>query len=101
MIRSTEISEEIQEQLQQISEQLGQPKEAAAIIELCMEAQDLLSHLSTDELTLARVAAVLLVYQLPGTDPNEANWFRTALKECPDNESAEELIDSISRPDSL
>ena len=91
----------VQENLQQISIQLGQPQDAGAIEQLYQTAQALLSHLSPEPLTLARVAGVLLVYQLPDTDPNEVKWFKSELQNCPDVESIEELIDSISRPDSL
>jgi hypothetical protein len=80
---------------------LGQPKDTAAIAQLCTEAQTLVQDIAADELTLARVMDVLRVYQLPGTDPDEVQWFKTALQECQDSESVEELIDSISRPDAL
>ncbi len=97
----TEISQEIQEQLQQLSVQLGHPQGTDQIERLYQSAQTLLAHLAPDPLTLARVAGILLVYQLPDTDPEEAKWFKAELKDCQDDEAVEELIDSISRPDSL
>jgi hypothetical protein len=96
-----EVSQAIQENLRQLSEQLGQPQDAATIAYLYESAQELLDHLSPDPLTVGRVAGVLLVYQLPDTDPNEAKWFKSELRACQDNESVEELIDSIFRPDAL
>ncbi len=96
-----ELVRAVQDNLQQMSIQLGQPQDAEAIQQLYQSAQAHLSHLSPDPLTLARMVGVLLVYQLPGTDPNEVKWFESELQNCPDVESIEELIDSISRPDSL
>lgn len=91
----------VQQNLQQIALQLGQPSDIAAVRELYETAQGLVSHLSPDPLTLARVAGVLLVYQLPDTDPDEVRWFKSELQNCSDIESVEELIDSLSRPDAL
>lgn len=91
----------VQDNLQQLSRQLGQPQDADSIQQLYESAQGLLNHLAPDPLTVARVAGVLLVYQLPDTDPNEAEWFQTELGNCQDTEAVEELIDSISRPDAL
>ncbi|MBD1846953.1 hypothetical protein H6F89_26810 [Cyanobacteria bacterium FACHB-63] len=91
----------VQANLQEIALQLGQPQDAEAIASLYQTAQSLVSHLSPDALTLARVAGVLLVYQLSDADPNEVQWFKSELHHCPDVESIEELIDSLSRPDSL
>ena len=98
---NSEVSQEIQENLQQISVQLGQPQDADQIAQLYQSAQVLLDHIASDPLTLARVAGVLLVYQLSDTDPDEAKWFKAELRDCQDEESVEELIDSISRPDAL
>ncbi|MBW4443184.1 MAG: hypothetical protein KME10_18480 [Plectolyngbya sp. WJT66-NPBG17] len=98
---SAEIVQAVKENLQQMSIELGRSKSAAEIEQLYQTAQELLSHLSPDPLTLARVVGVLLVYQLPDTDPNEVKWFKGELQNCPDVESIEELIDSISRPDPL
>lgn len=81
--------------------QLGLLHDADAIQKLYETAQGLVGHLSPDTLTLARVAGVLLVYQLPDTDPGEVQWFKSQLQNCPDVESIEELIDSVSRPDAL
>lgn len=91
----------VQQNLQQVAQQLGQPDDTATIRQLYKSAQELVSHLSPDPLTLVRVAGVLLVYQLPDTEPDEVRWFKSELQNCPDVESIEELIDSLSRPDSL
>ncbi len=93
--------QEIQESLQQLSVQLGKPQDADAIAQLYQTTQTLLSHLSLDPLTLARVAGILLVYRLSKADPDEVKWFKAALQDCQDDESVEELIDSIHRPDAL
>jgi hypothetical protein len=96
-----EQAEMIQDQLQQLSIQIGQPQDEFAIRKLYQNTEKLLSHLSVEPLTLARVAGILLVYEQPGTDPDEVKWFKNALENCQDAESIEELIDSISRPDAL
>ena len=98
---NVEVSQEIQENLRQMSVQLGQPQDAAQIAQIYQSAQGLLNHVAPDPLTLARVAGVLLVYQLSDADPDEAKWFKAQLRDCQDEESIEELIDSISRPDAL
>ncbi|MCU0549560.1 MAG: hypothetical protein MUC48_09460 [Leptolyngbya sp. Prado105] len=91
----------VQQNLQQIALQFDLPSDTTAIRELYETAERLVSHLAADPLTLARVAGVLLVYQLPDTDSDEVRWFKSELQNCPDIESVEELIDSLSRPDSL
>lgn len=96
-----ELIQDVQESLQQMSSELGHPQDSAAIQQLYQKAQGLLSHLAPDPLTIARVTGVLLVYQLPGTDSEEVQWFESELQNCPDLESVEELVDSIFRPDAL
>ncbi|MEP0920058.1 hypothetical protein NC981_24980 [Leptolyngbya sp. DQ-M1] len=91
----------VQQNLQQLALQLGQPHDVDAVQKLYETARGLVSHLSPDALTLARVAGVLLVYQLPDTDPGEVQWFKSELQNCSDVESIEDLIDSLSRPDAL
>lgn len=95
------IVQAVQESLQQMALQLGQPHDATAIRQLYESAQELVSHLSPDPLTLARLAGVLLVYQLPDTDRDEVKWFKSEVRNCQDVEAIEDLIDSISRPDAL
>lgn len=97
----TDFIRAVQANLQEVALQLGQQQDAAAIASLYQTAGLLVSHLSPDPLTVARVAGVLLVYQLPDTDPNEVKWFENELKNCSDVESIEELIDSLSRLDAL
>lgn len=96
-----ETAQAIQEHLQQMSIQLGHPLDADAIQQLYQLAEALVGHLAPDPLTTARVAGILLVYQISDADPEEAKWFKTELRNCQDEESIEELIDSISRPDAL
>jgi hypothetical protein len=96
-----ELVQAVQESLQQMSIELEHPQDAEAIQQLYQKAQRLLSHLAPDPLTVARVTGVLLVYQLPGTDPEEVKWFETELQNSLDLESIEELVDSIFRPDAL
>ena len=91
----------IKQNLRQLASQLEQPEEDAAIDQLYETAEGLVGHLAPDPLTIARVAGVLLVYQLPDTDLDEVRWFESQLQNCPDTESIEELIDSLSRPDAL
>ncbi|MGG6263470.1 hypothetical protein ACQ4M3_03820 [Leptolyngbya sp. AN03gr2] len=91
----------VQDHLKQIALQLGQPHDTAAIQQLYESAEALVSQLDPDPLTLARLAGVLLVYQLPDTDRDEVKWFKSEVQNCEDVEAIEDLIDSISRPDSL
>jgi methyl coenzyme M reductase subunit C-like uncharacterized protein (methanogenesis marker protein 7) len=58
MINSQPSNEEpsIQENLYQLSIQLGQPLERETIEELCQDARNLLSHIDSAPMTLARVA---------------------------------------------
>lgn len=96
-----ELVQAVQESLQQMSIELEHPQDAEAIQQLYQKAQELLSHLSPDPLTVARVTGVLLVYQLPRADPEEVTWFESELQNALDLESIEELVDSIFRPDAL
>lgn len=91
----------IQENLKQLSAQLGSPLDEASIMEIYQNACDLLSHVSPSLLTLARVAGTLLVYQIEDTEPEEFKWFNTQVQQCLDSEEVEELIESIHRTDAL
>ncbi len=91
----------IQENLKQLSAQLGTPLDEASITEIYQNASDLLSHISPSALTLARVAGTLLVYQIKDTDKEEIEWFNTQVKKCLDEEEVEELIESVYRTDGL
>ncbi|BAY66943.1 hypothetical protein NIES22_70870 (plasmid) [Calothrix brevissima NIES-22] len=91
----------IQENLKQLSAQLGSPEDEASVMEIYQNACDLLSQLSPSPLTLARVAGTLLVYRVTNTEPEEIEWFNTQVKQCLDEEEVEELIESISRTDAL
>ncbi|MBD2492419.1 hypothetical protein [Aulosira sp. FACHB-615] len=91
----------IQENLKQLSAQLGSPLDELSITEIYQDACDLLSHISPSPLTLARVAGTLLVYRVQKTELEESQWFSTQVKQCLDEEEVEELIESIHRTDSL
>jgi hypothetical protein len=91
----------IQENLKQLSAQLGSPLSELSVMEIYQNACDLLSHVSPSPLTLARVAGTLLVYRVQDTEPEEFEWFITQVKQCLDEEEVEELIESIHRTDAL
>ncbi|BAY73394.1 hypothetical protein NIES23_62220 (plasmid) [Trichormus variabilis NIES-23] len=91
----------IQENLKQLSAQLGSPLDESSVMEIYQDACDLLSHLSPSPLTLARVAGTLLVYRVNDTELEESKWFSSQVKQCLDDEEVEELIESISRTDAL
>ncbi|MGV0024420.1 hypothetical protein [Phormidesmis priestleyi] len=91
----------IQQNLRQMATQLGQPMDDQVVQQLYQEASDLVGHISPAPLTLARVAGALLVYRLPGTEAEELTWFKAQLQQCQDEETVEELIESISRTDAL
>ncbi|MBD2504860.1 hypothetical protein [Anabaena azotica] len=91
----------IQENLKQLSAQLGSPLDESSVMEIYQDACDLLSHLSPSLLTLARVAGTLLVYRVKDTEVEESKWFSSQVKQCLDEEEVEELIESISRTDAL
>jgi hypothetical protein len=61
----------------------------------------LLNEISYEPLTLARVAGILLVYQLQGAEPEEVEWFKSQIKQFSDVEEVEELIESVHRVDAL
>ncbi|MGF2037275.1 MAG: hypothetical protein RMZ43_018470 [Nostoc sp. CmiVER01] len=65
----------IQENLKQLSAQLGSPLSELSVMEIYQNACDLLSNVSPSPLTLARVAATLLVYRVNDTEPEEFEWF--------------------------
>ncbi|MBD2451827.1 hypothetical protein H6G76_32850 [Nostoc sp. FACHB-152] len=91
----------IQENLQQLSAQLGSPLSELSVKEIYQNACDLLSHVSPSPLTLARVAGTLLVYRGKDSELEESKWFSTQVKQCLDEEEVEELIESIHRTDAL
>lgn len=92
----------IQQNLQEVAVQMGRPIEAETAKQLYREAADLLSHMAYAPITLARVAGTLLVYQLQkGFELEEVEWFKSQVKECPDDEEVEELIESLHRTDTL
>lgn len=74
---------------------MGQTLERSAAEQLYQDASELLNSISYEPLTLARVAGILLVYQMQNIEPGELEWFKSQLRQCFDAEEVEELIESI------
>jgi hypothetical protein len=91
----------IQENLYQLSIQLGHPLDRATVEEICQNARDLLSHIVPTPVTLARVAGVLLVYRVQNSAADELQWFKDQIEQCLDDEEVEESIESLHRIDGL
>lgn len=92
-----ELQISIQQSLQDIAEQMDEPIDEETATQLYQEAVDLLSHLTYEPITLARVAATLLLYQLQKIEPEELEWFKVQITQATDAEEVEELIESMSR----
>jgi anthranilate phosphoribosyltransferase len=97
----SDLQQSIEQLLQDIALQMEQPLEASEAEHLYREARDLLSKISNEPLTLARVAGILLVYQIQGAAPEEVEWFKSQIQQCSDVEEVEELIESVHRVDAL
>ena len=91
----------IQQSLQDIAVQMEHPISADLAAQLYQDASGLLSHIDPAPITLARVAGTLLVYQLQNAEAEEFEWFRSQVKQCPEDGDVEELIESIHRTDAL
>jgi anthranilate phosphoribosyltransferase len=87
----------IQQSLQEIADQMGEPITSETAAQLYQEAVDLLNHVDYAPVTLARVAGALLVYQLKNIEPEEIEWFKAQIQEATEAEEVEELIESMSR----
>ncbi|WP_373546070.1 hypothetical protein [Chamaesiphon sp.] len=98
---STNEEPSIQESLLQLSTQLEHPLDLASVEQLYQNARDLLSHVSSTPVTLARVAGTLLVYHIQDPDGDELKWFNAQIQQCFDEEEVEEVIESIHRVDGL
>lgn len=96
-----DLQRSIQQSLQDIASQMGQPLHEGAAERLYQDANALLDHLSHEPLTLARVAGTLLVYRVQDTEPEELEWFKSQVQQCSSDEEIEELIESIHRVDAL
>ncbi|MEP0910773.1 hypothetical protein NDI45_07570 [Leptolyngbya sp. GB1-A1] len=97
----SELQLTIQDSLQAIAVDLGQPIDEAEAQQLYQDALGLLDHIAWEPITLARLAGTLLVYQSQEIEPEELTWFRSQVKQCQDDEEIEELIESLHRVDSL
>jgi uncharacterized protein (DUF2252 family) len=95
------LQQSIQQSLQDIAVQMGEPISEDTAAAVYQEAHTLLSHLAYEPITLARVAGTLLVYQLQNVAIEESDWLKSQVRECPDDEAVEELIESIHRTDAL
>lgn len=93
--------ESLQQSLQDMAAQLGETLDAEAAAGIYQEASDLLSHIPHSPITLARVAGTLLVYRVQEAEPGELDWLKFQIKQCPDDEMVEELLESIHRTDAL
>jgi hypothetical protein len=87
----------IQQSLQEIADQMGEPITSEVAAQLYQEAVDLLSHVDYAPITLARVAGTLLVYQVKNIELEESEWFKAQIQEVTEAEEVEELIESMSR----
>ena len=97
----SELQFTIQDSLQAIAADLGQPIDEAEAQQLYQDALGLLDHIAWEPITLARLAGTLLVYQSREIEPEELTWFRSQVKQCQNDEEIEELIESLHRVDSL
>jgi anthranilate phosphoribosyltransferase len=91
----------IQENLYQLSIQLEHPLDRVEIDKLYQDAKNLLSHIDPGQVTLARVAGVLLVYRIQDSEAEEIAWFKDQIEQCTDDEEVEEMIESLHRIDTL
>ncbi len=96
-----DLQHSIEQSLQEMAAQIGQPISARRAEQLYQEAVELLSHVACAPITLARVAGTLLVYQMQNSEPEVLEWFRDQVQHCSDDEEVEELIESIHRIDTL
>lgn len=95
--QSDELQSTIEQSLQSIAQQMGQPISTATAQQLYQEAIQLLSHLDYAPITLARLAGTLLVYRLKPTDSEELDWLKTQIQAATEAEEVEELIASMGR----
>ncbi|MBD1995017.1 hypothetical protein H6G00_00010 [Leptolyngbya sp. FACHB-541] len=96
-----QLQQSIEQSLQEIALQMGQPIDSQVAQQVYQSAADLLSHLVYAPITLARLAGTLLVYQLQDVESQEVEWFKSQVKGCPNDDEVEELIESLHRIDSL
>lgn len=95
------LQQAIQQSLQEIASQMGQPLDASAAERLYLDATALLDRIPYEPLTLAHVAGTLLVYQVKEMEAEESEWFRSQVQQCLSDEEVEELIESMHRADAL
>lgn len=95
------LQQSIQQNLQDIAIQMQHPISESLAAQLYQEAALLLDHIAYAPITLARVAGMLLVYQVQPTEPEEIEWFKAQVQQCPTDEEVEELIESMHRTDAL
>ena len=76
---STNEEPSIQESLLQLSTQLEHPLDLASVEQLYQNARDLLSHVSSTPVTLARVAGTLLVYHIQDPEGDELKCLSSCM----------------------
>lgn len=92
----------IQQSLQDIAVSMNHPISEETAAQLYTEAADLLNHIDYAPITLVRVAGTLLVYRVQaGIEPEEVDWFKAQIQQCPDDTEVEEVIESLHRADAL
>jgi hypothetical protein len=99
--RPDDLERSIQQILQTIALQMEYPLDEVEAGDLYQEASHLLNHISYEPVTLARVAGILLVYQIQDAAREEVEWFKSQLQQFSQDEEVEELIESFHRVDSL
>jgi hypothetical protein len=96
-----QLQQSIEQSLQEIALQMEQPIDQQTAQQVYQSAANLLSHLVYAPITLARLAGTLLVYQLQEVESEEVEWFKSQVKQCPNDDEVEELIESLHRIDSI
>jgi anthranilate phosphoribosyltransferase len=100
-LNESDIQQPIEQLFQGVTLQIEQPLNDSEAEHLYQEARDLLSEILYEPLTLARVACILLVYQIQGAEFEEVEWFKSQIRQFSDVEEVEELIKSVHRVDAL
>ena len=92
-----QLQDAIQKSLQDIAVQMGEPIAPETAQQVYQQAVDLLNHIDYEPITLARVAATLLVYQLHAIELEKLDWLKLQIQAATEAEEVEELIESMSR----
>ena len=91
----------IQENLKQLSAQLGSPLDELSVMEIYQNACNTTEpRFSITSYSCPRCRNITRL-QVKDTELEEFEWFCTQVKQCLDEEEVEELIESIHRTDAL